>query len=143
MFSPQNHNLLHVHGSLADSDDIVFGVEDEVELPKKHAFLYKAYSKYKQTRIFSKWLSEASNVVFYGYSLGDTDRQYFEGYFKDLCILNDLNRKIVFYHYGNGAYNDLKWQLLSFTGRRLSALEMYNDVQFLDCSQNGRLPNIH
>lgn len=142
VFSPQNHNLLHVHGSLATEDDIVFGVEDEVELSKKHAFLYKAYSMFKQTRTFSKWLSEASNIVFYGYSLGDTDKQYFARYFQDLCKINDFNRKIVFYHYGIGAYNDLKWQLLSFTGSQLSALEMYNDVQFLDCSMKGHLPSI-
>lgn len=141
-FAPYNHNLLHVHGSLHVEDDIVFGVEDDVVLPKEHAFLYKAYSKYKQTQTFAKWLSEAHNIIFYGYSLGDTDKQYFASFFKDLCRYNNSNRKIVFYHYGDAAYHDLKWQLLSFTDRQLSALEMYNDVQFLDCSKKGSLPSI-
>lgn len=44
-FASYNHNLLHVHGSLHAEDDIVFGVEDDVVLPKEHAFLYKAYRK--------------------------------------------------------------------------------------------------
>lgn len=141
-FASYNHNLLHVHGSLHAEDDIVFGVEDDVALPKEHAFLYKAYSKYKQTQTFAKWLSEAHNIIFYGYSLGDTDKQYFASFFKDLCRYNNSNRKIVFYYYGDAAYHDLKWQLLSFTDRQLSALEMYNDVQFLDCSKKGSLPSI-
>lgn len=90
-FASYNHNLLHVHGSLHAEDDIVFGVEDDVVLPKEHAFLYKAYSKYKQTQTFAKWLSEAHNIIFYGYSLGDTDKQYFASFFKDLCRYNNSN----------------------------------------------------
>lgn len=129
------NNLLHVHGSLAENEDIVFGVEDAVELPKKHAFLYKAYSKYKRTNLFALWLSMARNIVFYGYSLGDTDKQYFVDFFRNLCHVGKDNRKIIFYHYGEQGYLDLKWQLMNFTNKQLSALEMCNDIQYRDCSK--------
>lgn len=134
-FSQVPKNIIHVHGSLADNDDIVFGVEDEVGLPKRYAFLYKAYSKYKKTNWFALCLSMARNIVFYGYSLGDTDKQYFADFFCNLCRIRKDNRKIIFYHYGEQGYLDLKWQLLNFTNKQLSALEMYNDVQFRDCSK--------
>lgn len=134
-FSQVTKQIIHVHGSLAENDDIVFGVEDSVELPKRHAFLYKAYSKYKKTNWFALCLSRARNIVFYGYSLGDTDKQYFADFFCDLCRIRKDNRKIIFYHYGEQGYLDLKWQLLNFTNKQLSALEMYNDVQYRDCSK--------
>lgn len=130
-----NDKLLHIHGSLNDND-IVFGVEDDVELPKKHAFLYKAYSNSKRTHRFARWLQNAPNIIFYGYSLGDTDRQYFAEFFKALCKFCKTNKKIVFYHYGEQAYFDLKWQLMSFTSHQLSAFEMYNEVHFIDCSKD-------
>lgn len=133
--SDYHDKILHVHGSLRKNDDIVFGVEDEIELPKRHAFLYKAYSKYKKTNWFAFQLSMARNIVFYGYSLGDTDKQYFADFFRDLCHFHKESRKIIFYHYGEQGYLDLKWQLMKFTERQLSALEMYNDVQYRDCSK--------
>lgn len=140
--SEYNKQVLHVHGSLKENDDIVFGVEDEIELPKKHAFLYKAYSKYKKTNVFAYWLSMARTIVFYGYSLGDTDKQYFADFFRNLCHFRKGNRKIIFYHYGEQGYLDLKWQLMNFTGKQLSALEMCNDVQFRDCSKGNCNYNI-
>lgn len=94
--SEYNKQVLHVHGSLKENDDIVFGVEDEIELPKKHAFLYKAYSKYKKTNVFALWLSMARTIVFYGYSLGDTDKQYFADFFRDLCHFVKIIGKLYF-----------------------------------------------
>lgn len=134
-FNQENGKLIHVHGSLYEHEDIVFGVEDSVGIPKKHAFLYKAYSKYKNTNEFAKWLFHAEKVIFYGYSLGDTDKQYFVEYFRSLCHPNKARKKIIFCHYGEQAYNDLKWQLRIFTDKQLSAFEMYNEVKFIDCSK--------
>lgn len=134
-FTQENGKLLHVHGSLSDDDDIVFGVEDSADLPKRHSFLYKAYSKYKNTNKFAEWLFHAENIIFYGYSLGDTDKQYFVEYFRSLCHLNKNKKRIIFCHYGEQAYNDLKWQLRIFTDKQLSAFEMYNDVKFIDSSK--------
>lgn len=134
-FTQENSKLLHVHGSLSNDDDIVFGVEDTVDIPRNHAFLYKAYSKYKNTSKFANWLFHAENIIFYGYSLGDTDKQYFVEYFRSLCQLQKDKKKIIFCHYGEQAYNDLKWQLRIFTDKQLSAFEMFNDVKFIDCSK--------
>lgn len=77
-FCASKSNLLHIHGSLAAYDDIVFGVEDSAKLSKEHVFLYKAYNQSLKAREFSLWLNSAGRIIFYGYSLGDTDRQYFE-----------------------------------------------------------------
>ena len=133
-YSSQKGNLLHIHGSLESDDDIVFGVDDFAELPKEHVFLYKAYSPSKKTCEFSQWLSEADKIIFYGYSLGDTDKQYFVKFFQELCKGSDNEKELVFYYYNRDAYDNLKWQLQQFTNHNLSRLEMYNHVKFLDCN---------
>lgn len=135
-YSTQNHNLLHVHGSLEPGDSIVFGVEDSAELPKEHVFLYKAYSPSKKTYEFSQWLKEADKIIFYGYSLGDTDRQYFAKFLQELCKGTGNEKELVFYYYDRDAYDNLNWQLQQFTNNKFSLLEMYNRVQFLDCNES-------
>lgn len=135
-YCSQKNNLLHIHGSLEAGDNIVFGVEDSAELPKEHVFLYKAYSQSKKIYEFSQWLKEADKIIFYGYSLGDTDRQYFAKSLQELCKGTGNEKELVFYYYDRDAYDNLNWQLQQFTNNKLSLLEMYNHVQFLDCNQS-------
>lgn len=44
-FGVSKGNLLHIHGSLAPYDDIVFGVEDSAKLSKEHVFCIKLIVK--------------------------------------------------------------------------------------------------
>ena len=110
-FKDSKENLLHIHGSLAPYDDIVFGVEDSAKLSKEHVFLYKAYSPHLKVQEFSDWLNSAERIIFYGYSLGDTDRQYFEKFFRKLCSGDRIYTELVFYYYGQSSYDNLIWQL--------------------------------
>lgn len=114
-FCTSKGNLLHIHGSLAPYDDIVFGVEDSAKLSKEHVFLYKAYSRHLKVQEFSDWLNSAERIIFYGYSLGDTDRQYFEKFFRKLCSGDSSFTELVFYYYGQASYDNLIWQLQMLT----------------------------
>ena len=133
-FCASKSNLLHIHGSLAAYDDIVFGVEDSAKLSKEHVFLYKAYNQSLKAREFSLWLNSAGRIIFYGYSLGDTDRQYFEKFFQKLCSENSSNVNLVFYYYGQSSYDNLIWQLQMLTKHKLTQLQTYNQIEFIDCS---------
>lgn len=133
-FCVSKGNLLHIHGSLAPYDDIVFGVEDSAKLSKEHVFLYKAYNQSLKAREFSLWLNSAGRIIFYGYSLGDTDRQYFENFFQKLCSENSRNVNLVFYYYGQSSYDNLIWQLQMLTKHKLTQLLTYNQIEFIDCS---------
>lgn len=133
-FCASKSNLLHIHGSLAAYDDIVFGVEDSAKLSKEHVFLYKAYNQSLKAREFSLWLNSAGHIIFYGYSLGDTDRQYFEKFFQKLCSENSRNVNLVFYYYGQSSYDNLIWQLQMLTKHKLTQLQTYNQIEFIDCS---------
>lgn len=119
-FCASKGNLLHIHGSLAPSDDIVFGVEDSAKLSKEHVFLYKAHSRHLKVQEFSDWLNSAERIIFYGYSLGDTDRQYFEKFFRKLCSSDSIYTELIFYYYGQASYDNLIWQLQVLTNHKLT-----------------------
>lgn len=127
-------NLLHIHGSLDPYDDIVFGVEDSAKLSKEHVFLYKAHSRHLKVQEFSDWLNTAERIIFYGYSLGDTDRQYFESFFRKLCSGDTSCTELVFYYYGQSSYDNLIWQLQMLTNHKLTQLQILNKIEFIDCS---------
>ena len=133
-FKDSKGNLLHIHGSLAPYDDIVFGVEDFAKLSKEHVFLYKAYSPHLKVQEFSDWLNSAERIIFYGYSLGDTDRQYFEKFFRKLCSGDSSFTELVFYYYGQASYDNLIWQLQMLTNHKLTQLQIQNKIEFIDCS---------
>lgn len=133
-FCTSKGNLLHIHGSLASYDDIVFGVEDSAKLSKEHVFLYKAHSRHLKVQEFSDWLNSAERIIFYGYSLGDTDRQYFENFFRKLCSSDNTYTELIFYYYGQASYDNLIWQLQVLTNHKLTQLQIQNKIEFIDCS---------
>lgn len=133
-FKDSKGNLLHIHGSLAPYDDIVFGVEDSAKLSKEHVFLYKAHSRHLKVQEFSDWLNSAERIIFYGYSLGDTDRQYFEKFFRKLCSSDSIYTELIFYYYGQASYDNLIWQLQVLTNHKLTQLQIQNKIEFIDCS---------
>lgn len=133
-FKDSKGNLLHIHGSLAPYDDIVFGVEDSAKLSKEHVFLYKAHSRHLKVQEFSDWLNTAERIIFYGYSLGDTDRQYFESFFRKLCSSDSIYTELIFYYYGQASYDNLIWQLQMLTNHKLTQLQIQNKIEFIDCS---------
>ena len=133
-FCASKGNLLHIHGSLAPNDDIVFGVEDSAKLPKEHVFLYKAHSPHLKVQEFSDWLNSAERIIFYGYSLGDTDHQYFEKFFRKLCSDDRTYTELVFYYYDQSSYDNLIWQLQMLTNHKLTQLQILNKIEFINCS---------
>ena len=133
-FCTLKSNLLHIHGSLAPYDDIVFGVEDSAKLSKEHVFLYKAHSPHLKVQEFSDWLNSAERIIFYGYSLGDTDRQYFEKFFRKLCSDDRTYTELVFYYYDQSSYDNLIWQLQMLTNHKLTQLQILNKIEFKNCS---------
>lgn len=125
-------DIRQIHGSL--KENIVFGVQDSMELKREHVFLYKSYNKCQNVRWIPQILENADKIVFFGYSLGETDHSYFDDFFKNQTIKNCRNKKIVFYHFGQDAYDDIIWQLKTLTNNRISYLKQYNEIQFKDSS---------
>lgn len=125
--------ILQIHGSL--KKDIVFGVQDSLSLNREHVFLYKSHNLNKNVRGLPKILENANKIIFFGYSLGETDHSYFDEFFKSQTSPKCRGKTIVFYHYGPDAYDDIIWQLKILTNNRLSYLSQRNSLTFKDSSK--------
>lgn len=124
------HRINHIHGSL--SDNIVFGIEDSVDIAKEHVFLYKSHNTNQNINGLISIFDNAESFKFFGYSLGETDHSYFDDFFKAQTMPDCKSKSFVFYYYGDDAYDDLIWQLKQLTHNRLSYLKQYNKLEFID-----------
>ena len=134
-YSTKNE-ILQIHGSL--KKDIVFGVQDNFELERQHVFLYKSHNKCQKVRGLPQILENADKIIFFGYSLGETDHSYFDDFFKNQTKKACRSKSFVFHHYGQDAYDDIIWQLKVLTNNRTSYLNQYNDIRFEDSSKTSK-----
>lgn len=83
-----NHIVHHIHGSLADDDDIILGIETSARIDDRYAFLFKTQNRhYSHTNIL-KDLHDKEEYVFYGHSLNGMDYEYFKLTFQNLAIIS-------------------------------------------------------
>ena len=106
-----------------------------MELQREHVFLYKSHNRYQDVRRLPQILENASQIIFFGYSLGETDHSYFDDFFKNQTKKDCRSKSFVFYHYGQDAYDDIIWQLKTLTNNRTSYLNQYNTIEFEDSSK--------
>ena len=129
--SKDNYFINNIHVCLSD-DNIVFGIEDSVEVAKEHVFLYKSHNINQNINGLISVFENAKNITFFGYSLGETDHSYFDDFFKAQTMPDCKDKNFTFYYYGDNAYDDLIWQLKKLTNNRLSYLKQYNKLNFID-----------
>lgn len=124
--------VFHIHGETGVGKGIVFGVEDSVGLRREHQFLYKSHSKHKNAYGFYNRLNNTDNIIFFGYSLGETDHSYFMDFFEELTKPHEEKKRLIFYYHGESARDELIWQLRQLTNGRYTQLEMYNEIKFIN-----------
>lgn len=122
----------HIHGSLKDGENIVFGVEDGYKLNSKYSFLYKSHNRVLNVNHLNERFEDAKHILFYGYSLGQTDHSYFEDFFREQSTKGCERKKFDFFYYGQEGYDDLFWQLRTLTGNRITQFKRFNDIEFID-----------
>lgn len=122
----------HIHGTLKDKENIVFGVQDSADLDKRHSFLYKSHNRVLNVNHLNERFEDAKHILFYGYSLGQTDHSYFEDFFKEQSMKGCERKKFDFFYYGQEGYDDLFWQLRTLTGNRMIQFKQLNDVAFIN-----------
>ena len=83
-----DRRVFHIHGSLADDDDIILGIETSERINEQYDFLFKTQNrKYGHTNIL-KDLRDKEEYVFFGHSLNGMDYEYFKNTFQGLSILS-------------------------------------------------------
>lgn len=94
-----NEFPLFIHGittyNLNDTPKIVLGVDENSEHSKKHNFIVKSYNKYSQSEIYFKHIFDASHIIIFGCSIGETDQRYFKKLFS-----RAVGKTFEIYYYG-------------------------------------------
>ena len=106
--------VCHVHGSLAQDDDIILGVEGEHIIPKAYKFMYKSSSKYYRSNNLYEDLNSANEIVLFGHSINGMDFVYFRHFFKVQSDdeANGYKRKYIrIFTYNNDSADDIKYSL--------------------------------
>ncbi len=126
-----DNQVNYIHGNF--KSDIVFGIDDRVEVSKDFVFVLKSFDKSTLHLNYNKMLFDSDAITFFGYSLGKTDESYFKDFFLKCCEYNENQpREINFYYKGKEGYQDLFYRLREITDCNTAKFLQYNSVEFID-----------
>lgn len=126
----QNNEIIHLHGRhykdsyykgmmvMSQGNDIIFGIDSECipkdgfDNPYIHALVKKHHNVYKKTDIINDLLN-VEDVIFYGFSMGIVDFNYFEKFFSSIVKGTCLCKNIYYVTYNQESYGDFRNNLLN------------------------------
>lgn len=114
-----------IHGSI-ETNNIIVGVEDEAKGVDN--FYKKAYPPFYPGIKVSKYLDKAfQEIIFFGYSLGETDHSYFKDFFSSRSRrTSDNDPLITIYYHNMNAADALNDELVKLTDSRLLSFKSLN-----------------
>lgn len=123
----RGHNLRDVpvnymHGS-CDDGRIIVGTRDGTPMEPEYDFLQKVMDDSFNPPDIVSALNKTDEVIIFGHSLGENDRQYFEQFFSQQASIDNLKKKDIFiFTRDDTSKVEIKRALKSLTGDRLSML---------------------
>lgn len=129
-----NHKTFKVHGT-AQKNRIVFGVEDNARINANDVFLKKSTCLWNEILNIESLLSNAKNIIFLGYSLGETDHHYFKQFFQTAAINNFMERSrknILISYYKEDSMYDILKQIDYMTSNRIQGLRTHQNFKMFD-----------
>lgn len=127
-------SIIHyVHGN-CEKGKIIIGTKDD-EYVKSYDFLMKSFdSQFNAPPIVSDLL-EADEVIIFGHSIGENDRQYFEAFFRQQTDVTHPKKKdIIIFTKDEESKVDIKRSLQKMTGNNLSTLYCLNHIEIIKTS---------
>ena len=119
-------NVHYMHGSCSDNS-IIVGTRDDIDMVSSYDFLQKSMDDNYLPPDLVTALKNAEDVIIFGHSLGENDRQYFAPFFLQQSNVNNAQRKdITLFTYDNDSKRDVKRAMNRMTNGNLSALYSIN-----------------
>ena len=128
---PDNAQVHYLHGKCED-DMIIIGTRDDQNLNENYDFLQKSFDPAFNPPALVEDLNEADEVVIFGHSIGENDRQYFKAFFKQQTDYSHPRRKdITFFTKNEASETQLKRALQMMTDWNLSTLYGLNNIRII------------
>ena len=135
-------NVVHyVHGD-CKKGKVIIGTRDDGEYDKNYDFLQKSFDPNFNPPSMVADLFEADEVIIFGHSIGENDRQYFKAFFKQQTDYTHFHRKdITVFTWDENSEIDIKRSLQKMTDNNLSTLYGLNHVEIIKTSRIKDEPN--
>ena len=129
-------NVVHyVHGD-CEKGRVIIGTRDDGEYDKNYDFLQKSFDPNFSPPSLVADLLEADEVIIFGHSIGENDRQYFKAFFKQQTDYTHTCRKeIIIFSLDEESEVDIKRSLQRMTDNNLSTLYGLNHVEIIKTSR--------
>lgn len=126
--------IQHVHGE-CKKGNIIIGTRDEGEYVNGYDFLQKSFDSHFNPPPLVADLLEADEVVIFGHSIGENDRQYFKAFFKQQTDFERPHRKVItVFTWDENSELEIKRSLQKMTDNNLSTLYGLNQVEIIKTS---------
>ena len=125
-YNPDGMPVHYMHGSCEDGK-IIVGTRDDLKMDQGYDFLLKAMDDSFTPPDIVTALIEADEVIIFGHSLGENDRQYFAPFFlKQVDYYNDKPKNLTIFTRDDKSKIEIKRALQKMTDGKLSALYSIN-----------------
>jgi hypothetical protein len=121
----------YMHGS-CDDGAIIIGTRDDKDISANYDFLQKSFDPAFNPPALVGDLKDADEVVIFGHSIGENDRQYFKAFFMQQTDYSHIRRKdITIFTRDFASEIQIKRALQKMTDWNLSSLYGLNNLQII------------
>lgn len=114
----------------------IIGTRDDREIDEGYDFLQKSFDPNFNPPSLVASLLEADEVIIFGHSIGENDRQYFKAFFKQQTDFTHPNQKeITIFTWDDDSEVGIKRSLQKMTDSNLSSLYGLNRVEIIKTSK--------
>lgn len=129
--APDYAQIHYLHGKCEDGK-VIIGTRDDPNLNENYDFFQKSFDPAFNPPALVEDLKEADEVIIFGHSIGENDRQYFKAFFKQQTDYSHPNRKnIIIFTLNDNSEIQIKRALEMMTDWNLSTLYGLNNVQII------------
>lgn len=129
--TPDYAQVHYLHGK-CDDGKIIIGTRDDQNLNENYDFLQKSFDPAFNPPALVEDLKEADEIVIFGHSIGENDRQYFKAFFKQQTEYSHPKRKdITIFTLNDHSEIQIKRALEKMTDWNLSTLYGQNNIHII------------
>ena len=129
------NEIRYVHGN-CETGKIIIGTRDDGIFDRNYDYLQKSLDPSYYPPSIVPDLSDADEVVIFGHSLGENDRQYFKAFFKQQADFASQRRKdIIIFTWDEKSEIDIRRPLQKMTDYNLSTLLSQNHIEIIRTSK--------
>ena len=133
--TPCKCDIIKIHGKAAEHN-IIFGVEDDARINPEDVFLLKAAHKDYTTIDIGTHLKNSEGLVVIGHSLGQSDYNYFQNFFREQSSIIVNSKHILITYFQEQSRLEIMQSLVNLTNHSLSRLRTKNQFKMVDVSEH-------